>query len=128
MIDTSVAKDHRCKMEVKIKLVKIFLVISLPLVNCDLLSVTKTSLAVSQSPLFYVSGLISDWNKKHPGVNQVVVLNVGRKSDLSADLFKSIPRDNPVIIVDPKQCKLIEKRKAEFVVITSDIFDAVSEN
>jgi hypothetical protein len=113
-------------MEVNEKLVKIFLLICLPLVTCELLSVTETSLATSHSPAFYVNGLISDYNRKHPGTNQIVVLNIGKKSDLWENVIKVIPKDNPMIIVDPKQCKLIEKRKAEFVVIVSDMFERVS--
>jgi hypothetical protein len=100
-----------------------FLIILLLLVNVQMSSGTKTSLAIlSHSPRFYVNGLISDWNQKYQATNQVVVLNIGMKSYLHR---KMIPEDNPLIIADPKQCSLFEKRKAEFVVITSDTFHYV---
>jgi hypothetical protein len=54
------------------------------------------------------------------------VLNIGKKSDLLENVIKVIPKDNPVIIVEPIQCKLIQKRKAEFVIIVSDMFEMVS--
>jgi hypothetical protein len=116
-------------MEVK----KLFVLISSYLIVSGSAEISKifrnqqTALAVSNSPLYYVYGLLSNWNEKHKEVSDVVVFNIGKKSDLSEKIAKIIPKRNSVTIVDPSQCNQIEKREAAFIIITLDVYDAVSE-
>ena len=85
----------------------------------------SSTTTVNKGPLFYVNGLIKDWNKKHNQTGDVVVLNIGRRNIYSENVVKVISNDNPVTILDPNQCGLIEPRKAAFIIITLDIFNAV---
>lgn len=107
------------------KLVKIFLAICLPFVNCNLFTDTTTALSIPTSPLFYVSALITDWNRKHSETGNIVIFNAGNKNAMSENLAKVFPKGNPVVILDPKQCPLIETYNTPFVIITSDDFTMV---
>ena len=91
----------------------------------DLIRVNN-ALSVNNGPLFYVNGLVEDWNKKHNQIGEVVVFNIGKENYFSQNVAKIIPKDNPVTILDPSRCDLIETRKAAFIIITLDIFSAVS--
>jgi hypothetical protein len=87
---------------------------------------SQRSVAISQSPLFYVNGLISDWNEKHPETTDVIFFNIGKQSELTENVIKSISPTNPVLNVNPKQCGQLESREEAFIIITTDMFDAVS--
>ena len=86
----------------------------------------KRAIYVNKRPLFYVNGLIEDWNKKHDQIGDVVVFNIGKENYFSQNVAKNIPKNNPLTILDPSRCDSIETRKAAFIIITLDIFSAVS--
>jgi hypothetical protein len=127
-IATSVSKSHRIEMEVGGKFLKILLALSFPLVvQCSLLETEETSLSTSHSPLFYVSEIIKDWNRKHPETSQVVVINMVKKNtDVVDDVLRVIPKENSVAVVEQNRCKFIDNRKAEFVVIVTESAELVS--
>lgn len=87
---------------------------------------SQQSVAKSQSPLFYVNGLISDWNEKHPVTTDVIFFNIGKRSELAENVIKSVSVTNPVINVNPKQCQQLENREAAFIVVTTDMYNTVS--
>ena len=103
-----------------------FLMILLPLVACHRLKIQKTTLHSNHRQVLTVARIIEDWNRKYSRSNLVAVLDIGNKSDLAVDLLKVIPKENSVLIVDSKQCRKLEGRKAAFVIILSDVFDSVS--
>ena len=123
---TSVTKNLREQSVVKMKLLTAFLVIFLPEVLSGALEPEKTFLTQSHSPLFYLSRLIEDWNQKHPEISNIVVFNIGQNKETLENVLKIIPKDNPVVITDPKQCKICEHQKAAFVIFVTKDFNNVS--
>lgn len=75
---------------------------------------------------FYVTNIIKSWNEKHSETCNVLYFNLGKKSDMTNEIVRSIPEDNAVIFGDPRKCRELESRKGPFIVIETDIFDAVS--
>lgn len=108
------------------KFVKVFLATCLYLAQCQSL-VTDKILPKPQNFNFHVVNWIKDFNEKHSGTNQIVVLDIGRKSDLLENMLRNVPEGNSVVTVEPTKCNEIETRKAEFVVIFSDVSEVVSE-
>lgn len=96
------------------------------LVNFDKFNLATNDVANSQSPLFYVAGLINDWNQNNLGVGDVVVFNIGRNSELSKNVVKAIPKENAVLIANTSECKMLGSREVTFVIITSNTYEAVS--
>lgn len=78
------------------------------------------------SRAFIVAGLIRDWNKKNRDLRDVILFNVGRKQILLENIINIIPKENPVLIMDPDQCENIVNRKVAFVIIMSNIVNEVS--
>jgi hypothetical protein len=74
----------------------------------------------------FISDLIKDWNRKHSKTCNVLFFSIGKKSDLTQEIIRRIPKDNAVILADPKQCKSVENREGAFIIIESDVFEAVS--
>jgi hypothetical protein len=110
-------------------IVKIFLsfvVINSPLVQCNVLNLEDTAVAQFHSPVFYVSEWIRDWNSKSTESNDVVMMEVGDKSDLMQNLASLIISTNPIVSVDVADCTKIQKRKSAFVIIASNVFKGVS--
>jgi hypothetical protein len=132
-MSTSVGVNHRTKSEVKMKLMNVFLVISLSsclaLVsgydNTIFRKDTKV-LSNSHSPLFYISGLVEDWNRKHSETSDVVVITVGKKSEMTENVLRVIPNENAVVSISPEQCRSLSPRKAAFIVVLADFCNAVS--
>lgn len=109
-------------------IVGICLRISLICCSPESSSFTKHKLSRSQSSVFYVSGLISDWNQKNAErVNEVVIFDIGKPTESIFDLCRMIPHANPIFLVKPNQCQTIHPREAAFIIIASDIYDRVSE-
>lgn len=69
--------------------------------------------------VYYVSGLLQDWNKKHEGeVSDVAILSYGEPSDLLDDIYKAIPDENVVFAPNRKECLILKKtRAAAFMII-----------
>lgn len=80
----------------------------------------------SKKPLYYLRGLLKDWNRKNANFGDVVVFNIGKISKLSENALKVIPKKNPVTIISPRKCQLMGHRKAAFIVMLLDTFDVVS--
>lgn len=96
------------------------------LIFCKLLSVTDSTLAKYQSPVYFVIELIKDFNKKRPGVNDVAIFNKGKSREVSDTLKRLIPEDNAVFAPSIERCKSKNERVAAFIIITADIDNNVS--
>lgn len=83
--------------------------------------------AEPKNQAFYVSGLIRDWNKKHAEVCDVLVFEVGDKSDLTDEIIRKIPKENAVMVMDSTKCQEIESREGSFIIIMMNVLSAVSE-
>lgn len=81
--------------------------------------------AKSRNIPYIVSGLIEDFNRKHSEVINVVHLNVGKKLEMFEEVSKVLNRNNAAIRIHPKLCEKIENREGSFIIITSNLFNAV---
>lgn len=119
-------------MEANKKILLFMLIgISASLIRCSANPAKILSLAISDQSTakpqaFYVSELIKDWNKKHSEVCNVLLFDTGSKSDIQDDIIRKIPKVNPVINVEPQQCEKLENREGSFIIITSDVLNAVN--
>lgn len=86
---------------------------------------SDTKLKVSQSPQFYLSEIIKDWNGKHQETGDILLFNFGRNQDVLEKVVKIIPKNNAVTIIDPLQCKQIVNQTSNFVVILVEKFNEV---
>lgn len=89
-------------------------------------NVVKTSEVTQKSGEFFIGGIINDWNLKHNGSNVVVLIDVGAKHEVTDIVISKIPKENSIIVTDPKKCENLYRSKAEFVIIVSDIYEVVS--
>ena len=64
-------------------------------------------------------------NLKYPETKDVIVFSFGQNKETLKNVIKNIPKDNPVVISDPKQCKIGEYQKAAFIVIITDDYNYV---
>jgi hypothetical protein len=73
----------------------------------------------SREQVVYSSGLIDDWNQKHPSLtSDVVIFNFGNPGNLLEEFRRAIPPQNPVTIIETKQCNRNKaNRQAAFVII-----------
>lgn len=84
----------------------------------------------SNEQVHVVSGLIRDWNFKHQTLaKDVIILNFGGDSDVAQDVRRSIPEENPVLVLQSSQCSGIRNSRAGFVIIVlaGAKIDAVSQ-
>lgn len=102
------------------KFLQIFLVLFAAVGDCRLLY--KTSLTSLSDPFFYVSELINDWDEKKNDISQVMVFDIGKKSDIAKSAMQLIAKDHPVVIADYKKCLKVGKRDSNFIVIVTDTF------
>lgn len=112
------------------KLLSAFLtVVFLNSVYSKLLQIQNSALK-TQSPLFYVSGLINEWNKNKGNKKgaEILVLNIGEKNDFYENVISVIPKDNTVMNVNPEQCNKFKSRYPDFVIITSQIENPVKKS
>lgn len=107
----------------KVKIIKTFLSLwslSGAIAESNILNASSNEVSLHHSPLFYVSGLIKDWNSKNLGSGDILVLNFGDQNYMSENIANILPKENLVIIVNGSQCNKFGSRKAAFVVITID--------
>ena len=86
----------------------------------------ETSVSGHQNHVYSITRLIKDWNEKHNEVCNVLYFDIGEKSDLTNELLRKIPKENAVTLVKPDKCRILENREGAFIIIESDVFQAVS--
>jgi hypothetical protein len=96
------------------------------LVNGNLLK-DQTAVAASQSSFFHVHRMISEWNEKRGKNSEIVIFYTGNDNFVLEKIVKSIPGNNPMLIVNPNHCERIENRDDSFIIIATDLFEEVSE-
>lgn len=104
-----------------LKIVLVLFVVCLKLSNCKLLSIEE--LPPDNSTLF-VTEILQKWEQKNGKIGQIVLINLGK----SSDLMEKVPRllaEYPTVTVEPHKCRLISSRRAEFIIL-SNSFQNVS--
>lgn len=106
---------------------KFLIILALPaLVLCNFEKL-KTS-KIDELPAFFVGQLIKDFNSKSKGSDLVLLLDIGERSDLTKNILSTIREENVVIALSLGNCELLNRGKAEFVVILSDASVSFSES
>lgn len=106
-------------MEVIRLLLKLFLLGSISFLNNGEPKVNSYNIP------YFVSGLIKDFNRKHSEIINLVHFNVGKKTSMFEEVSKVLTSNNTVIRIDPEMCEKIENREGSFIIITSNLFNAV---
>jgi hypothetical protein len=112
--------------QMRVKIVLVALLVSSFEASAELKRKSESSVTVEKGPLFYVRELIEDWNRKHSQIGDVVLFNIGNESVQRENIAKAIPKENPLVIVDPENCNRMGVRKAAFIIITTETLNAVS--
>lgn len=73
-----------------------------------------------------VGRLLKQWSREHDGRNEVAIVNIGKGENIARDLARQIPPDFSVIFPNKKRPKQYVTGKSTFIIILSDIYEAVS--
>jgi hypothetical protein len=131
-LDVPDSHQTRARVDFKMKTSSFTQLLMLAIVALCLVNSVTSSSELLNSNLVpskraaFISDLIKDWNRKHSETCNVLIFNIGKKSDLTQEIIRRIPKDNAVILADPKQCESVENREGAFIIIESDVFEAVS--
>lgn len=83
------------------------------------------SLSIHKSSLYYLHGLIADWNEKHLEISDVALLNLYDKTDVFDNAVRIISKQNTIVLANANNCGNIKLRKVAFFVITTNASDEV---
>lgn len=105
----------------------LFLLSFSTLVDCKKLLKSLNEVETPKKPLFFVSGLISDWSSKTSETSDVIVLHDGKKSFYVENILQAVPKSNAVTFLLSNRCNKIEEREATFIVMIVENYKAVSD-
>jgi hypothetical protein len=108
------------------KLCLVVLLIIPSLVSSYFLSSEKRELKKHKTSEMILSDFMFDWNLKHSGSNLIVVMNIGKSSEMTDNVLKMIPKKFSAVVLSTSHCQSLGQVKAEFVIVISAVYDFVS--
>jgi hypothetical protein len=109
-------------MDLKLKVVILFLFNISPPVNCGL---QKIVFKAPSENLLNAARIIKDLSDKNNGIREIVVFDIGKTIEMRGSLLKMIAKDHPVTVIETKSCSLQNKSAVDFAIILTDVFDTV---
>lgn len=106
--------------------------LNVPVNSKSLNSIVQEQKNPIKGPEFYVASLINDWNRKNRDESEIVVFNIGIENETLDKIVLAISKlGSPFLqcnlLQQPRHCERFKIKSSAFIIITSNIFHAVSE-